>query len=388
MTPCTLYIHFPYCVTRCNYCDFNTYVSPDIPQSEYTNAILRDGERRAPSWAHGELTSIFLGGGTPSLWEPQNIRRVLEATHSWFPHRANDVEITMECNPMEATESILAQVVESGVNRLSLGIQSLHDEQLRQISRRHSASEAMSAISCATSAGFQSVSADLMFGLPGQSVEGFQRDLEAVAKAGVQHMSVYHLTLEPGTALTHAVQTKKVQLPSEDIQAAMWERIQPTLAKDGFEQYEVSNYSLAGHRSSHNTSYWHGHAYLGLGAGAHSLHVPQSWQLPNASATRTMNHKNPRTYIDTSNENSVAEDTRETLDRQTHLRERMFTGLRHLPGISLAAINQEMGLDPRNVYQAVIENLVQKGLVEFDGDRLKLTAKGLKFANEVFVQFF
>lgn len=386
--PCTVYIHFPYCVTRCNYCDFNTYVTPNIPQLSYTNAIIQEGESRAPAWAHRELTSVFLGGGTPSLWEPTQIRRVLDAIADWFPHRSKDLEITMECNPMEATDSTLAEAIEAGVNRLSLGIQILNDTLLKQISRRHTAKEALEALSCTTSIGFKSVSADLMFGLPGQTPDDFKRDLVTLGESGVQHMSVYHLTLEPGTALTHAVQTQKVRLPNEGDQVQMWDLIQPTLGSLGFEQYEVSNYSFKGHRSRHNTSYWLGHPYLGLGAGAHSLHVPEQWLVPDASATRTMNYKNPRKYMNTAGDINAAVDMHENLDRETHLRERMFTGLRHLPGISLAAIHGEIGLDPREIYRTVIQDLVERMLVSFDGDQLKLTPNGLRFANEVFVQFF
>ena len=200
-----LYVHFPYCVTRCNYCDFNTYVAEDMPLQAYTQAVIAEGATRSVRWSEHELVSIFLGGGTPSLWGAECVRTLLEAAKTWFPRASEQLEITLECNPMEVSSQLLAGYRDAGVNRLSLGIQSLHDDLLQRISRRHSGKKALEALNIALETGFESVSADLMYGLPGQSTAQWTDDLRAIAETGVPHISAYHLTLEAGTALTREV---------------------------------------------------------------------------------------------------------------------------------------------------------------------------------------
>ena len=384
---CTLYVHFPYCVTRCSYCDFNTYVVEDVPVERYARAVLREGDARAPAYGAWPLASIYFGGGTPSLWGARAVGAVIEAAARWFPER-DALEVTLECNPGEATPELLAAYRAAGVNRLSLGVQSLDDAILRAIDRRHDADRALAALRDALAAGFDSVSADLMFGLPGQTMARWTQDLVTLAETGVPHLSVYHLTLEPGTAMTREVQAGRVVLPDEDLQADMWDALEPTLSPYGLQAYEVSNFAWPGHESRHNTSYWLGRPYLGLGAGAHSLLVPGDFSAPGAAAERTSNRRHHSAYVSEIEERGTAVAEREPIDRELHLRERLFTGLRLKEGIALDALQRDVGLDPLAEHGAVIRKLIDEGLVTLREERLALTERGLRYANDVFLRFF
>jgi len=225
-----LYVHFPYCIQRCTYCDFNTYVVDAIPTGDYTEAVLTEGARRAQDYASWRLATVYFGGGTPSLWGAAGVGRVLRAASQWFPHRAPELEVTLECNPGEAQPGLLAAYREAGVNRLSLGIQALDDHLLTLIHRRHTAQQALEAARTAMAEGFKSVSCDLIFGLSGQDLARWVSDLTTILELGVPHVSLYHLTLEDGTALKREVQAGRIVLPDEDTQADMWEAIETTLA--------------------------------------------------------------------------------------------------------------------------------------------------------------
>lgn len=382
-----LYVHFPYCVVRCSYCDFNTYVADVIPRVAYTDAVLAEGATRSPAYAHGRLTSIYFGGGTPSLWGADQVARVLGGAETWFPRRAERVEVTLECNPGEADPVTLAAYRAAGVNRLSLGVQSLDDALLAPLLRRHSAAQARGAVDHALAAGFDSVSADLIFGLPGQTVQGFVADLQQLVCAGVPHLSHYHLTLEAGTQITREVRAGRIRVPPDDAAADMFEAIAPTLAPFGLAPYEISSSAQAGHWSRHNTTYWQGRPYLGLGAGAHSFLPPAVWTRE-AVCVRSSSRRHHAAYVQEVSAAGSAPVFEERLDRLTHLRERMFTGLRHLPGLSLSALNDELGLDPRQVFEAELQQLVEGGLLHRAEDHVALTTRGLRVADSVFGEFF
>ncbi len=381
---CGLYVHFPWCASRCTYCDFNTYVVDRIPSARYTEAILREGATRSPAFSDHRLTTIYFGGGTPSLWAADGIGAVIDAAARWFPVRG-DLEITMECNPAEATPDRLAAARDTGVNRLSLGVQSFDDAILAALGRRHDADTARVALDHALSAGFDSVSADLIFGLPDQTLSAWTSDLKTLCATGVPHLSVYHLTLEPGTAMTRDVEAGKIELPDDDVQADMWEAIVPTIGAWGLELYEISSAARPGHRARHNTHYWTGRPYLGLGAGAHSMRPPKAWS-DTATVTRALNTKHHLTYLTRVEADGAAVGETEILDRQTHLRERLFTGLRRLDGLDLAALEHELALDPRTVID--VDDLTGRGLLELDGPTARLSARGLRYANDVFLTFF
>ena len=388
--PVGVYVHFPYCITRCTYCDFNTYRMPEAPGTvdAYVDALLREGDTRAPRWAGRTLGTVYFGGGTPSLMGAPAVRRVLDGVARWFCRRTSSVEVTLECNPAEATPALFAAYRDAGITRLSLGVQSLRAPLLQSLARRHDPARALAALRGALRAGFDSVSADVMFGLPGQPVSAFVEDLTTIADTGVPHVSVYHLTLESGTAMTRDVTAGRVQLPDEDAQADMWDAIVPTLAPYGLEPYEVSNLARPGHESRHNTAYWQGVPYLGLGAGAHGLHVPDDWAAAGASAERTANRKHHSAYVSEVTRNGHAVESSERLGAEEHLRERMFTGLRHLAGVDLPALAQELGVDPAERFRETIAGLVEEDLCRLAAGRLALTPRGLRFGDVVFGRFF
>jgi oxygen-independent coproporphyrinogen-3 oxidase len=377
-----LYVHFPYCAVRCNYCDFNTYLAEQIPAEEYTQAILSEGTARASEYSRWELATIYFGGGTPSLWGPAEVARVIRAAESWFPHRTERLEITMECNPGEAQSERLRAYREAGVNRLSLGVQSLSDDVLRRLNRRHDARAAREALDAALLAGFNSVSADLMFGLPGQSVDRFEQDLRTLAGTGVPHLSLYALTLEQGTAMTREVRAGRVVLPDEDETGDMWDLVDPVAGEYGLVRYEISNLALPGHHSRHNNAYWHGRPYLGLGAGAHSFLPPARWS-DGARAVRCANIKHHQRYTRAAIANEPTVDFREELDRETHLLERVFTGIRDLRGLNLNRLDQSLGVDSRARYGAAMEHLRERGLLSVRDGVVRLTPEGLRLADTV-----
>jgi oxygen-independent coproporphyrinogen-3 oxidase len=334
------------------------------------------------------LTSIYFGGGTPSLWGASHIARILEAIRGWFPSRSASVEVTLECNPGEARPELLESLREAGVNRLSLGLQSLEDNLLQRIDRRHSADQGIQGLETVLSAGFNSTSADLMFGLPGQSLERWLSDLKTVAATKVAHISLYHLTLESGTAMERDVRRGRVFLPSEEIQTDMWEAIEPVVEPLGFRRYEISNLARPGHASVHNHHYWSGRPYLGLGAGAHSFLPPSGEPGPESRWYRYSNRRQPASYMAEISDGGAAIAATETLDCETHLRERMFTGLRCMEGLLLSDVKIDLGMDPVEFFGEALESLQADRLIELSGERLRLTHAGLQVANDVFLKFF
>ena len=383
---CGLYVHFPYCKSRCAYCDFATVVVPRVPQLEYTRALIAEGHARAPEYASWELGSIYLGGGTPSLWAPSRVRAFLDAAREWFPLKAPDLEITLECNPDDVTMRRLCGYDLAGVGRLSLGVQSFDDTVLRRIGRRHSAQQAADALAAATDCGFE-LSVDLICGLPGQSVRAWERDLLRIAEAGPRHASIYDLTLEPGAPLVRSLRDGHMKLPSEDEAADMWEMVEPILGQAGLVKYELSSFAVPGYESRHNSGYWLGRPYLGLGPGAHSFLPPASWSIAGARARRISNEPNPERWTQqTLGAGAPAPHEGEVLRAEEHLRERLFTGLRLSRGLSLAQLGAELGVDVRTVVGDALEELSRRGLLIDDGDAITLSAQGMRFADDVFVR--
>ena len=383
-----VYVHFPYCEVRCTYCDFNTYIVQALPTRAYTQAVLAELNVRRTDYQEWKLTSIYFGGGTPSLWGPVGVGAILRGLYDAFPNRTEHVEVTMECNPGEATRGQLEAYRDIGVERLSVGVQTLDSDILQRLARRHTAEQAIDGLKAACSAGFRSVSADIMFGLPGQSIDRLTHDLSMIGDLGPEHMSVYHLTLEDGTALTKDVRAGRISLPDDELQADMWESIGPTLEPYGLRFYEISNLAKFGHESRHNTSYWFGRPYLGLGAGAHSFCPPADWSDLNAQALRRQNYKHHRKYTQRALEHLELADTVERIMPLAHLRERLFTGLRHLAGIDIDDLTRELHLDARDIFHEPINRLVSQELLFWDGATLALTPRGFTFADSVAEAFF
>ena len=363
-----IYVHFPFCTHRCFYCDFNVFTPPSIPHTAYTDAVLEELAFRARGLEQ-PARSLYFGGGTPSLWETTEIGRVVDAVRR-SPGLMPEAEVTLEANPSDVSESRLAALLDVGINRLSLGVQAVDDPILKAADRRHDAKTAVEAVEAAMRAGFQSVTVDLMFGLPTQGLKQWQDTLNRVAAWDVPHLSIYALTVEPRTPLARLVRDERIRLPDDGQQAEMMFATRDVLRSAGYEHYEVSSYARRGHRAVHNSGYWQMRPYLGLGAGAHGYVEGRRWT----------NLRRVGPYTSACLEHGDPTDQSEIIDPQTRAFERVLTGLRQLvDGV-------DMALD-WDRYETVIEDQVGLGHLRCDGTRIRLTDQGLRFMNAVLLAF-
>ena len=359
-----IYVHFPFCVSRCSYCDFVSHTPTVIPQRTYTDAVVRELERCAYLLS-GAAATLYFGGGTPSLWEADELARFVDAARLQ-PGLLPGVEVTLEANPSEVCPRWIDQRLSAGVNRISLGVQSLSDELLRRIDRRHDSSCALEAIEAVAHAGLETFSVDFIFGLPGQTRADWQSTLERVVDFGIPHLSVYGLTLEPSTPLGRRVRQRQLRLPADGLQADMLFDARRTLVEAGYEHYEVSNYAMPGHRARHNSAYWSMVPYLGIGAGSHGFVPPVRW----ANTARFDE------YIEhvESGRDPIA--FRERLDPRTLSFERVMTGLRRLDkGVDLR--------DDWSAYAEAVDRQVALGNLEVEGTTIRLTESGLRYMDSV-----
>jgi oxygen-independent coproporphyrinogen-3 oxidase len=265
-----VYVHFPWCLKKCPYCDFLSIATPrsDVPHAAYADAVIREIDARLSGLESRPLVSVFFGGGTPSLWEPAQLGRVLQRILGVFGLRSSDVEVTAECNPSSLDAERARALVAAGVNRLSIGVQSLSNEGLRFLGRLHDAEQGLASVRAALEAGVPRVSADLIFGLPQQSREDAVEQALRVAELGIEHMSCYALTIEPGTQFGALHRKGLLPMAPEQAVAESFDAVAEALAGQGFQHYEISNYARAGRYAEHNLGYWRGRDYAGLGCGA------------------------------------------------------------------------------------------------------------------------
>jgi oxygen-independent coproporphyrinogen-3 oxidase len=358
-----IYIHFPYCGHRCNYCDFNVATPKNPPQGRYTEAIIAELAWRGQSHP-GPYKSLYIGGGTPSLWRPSLLRLVLEAARQ-VPGLAPDAEVTLEANPNEVTAEFLDQYLETGINRISLGVQSLRNEHLHTLDRRHRAKEVEGAIVALNQAGLSSYSIDMIFGVSGQTVHGWKEDLNRLVSWDVPHLSLYGLTLEERTQLAWLVRRGEAEGPCDIQQAELMFAARSLLSEAGYLHYEVSSYAQSGHRAVHNSMYWNMEPYLGIGAGAHGFLAPQRWK----------NIARPSRYIDAALRGDPTEHE-EILDSGTLSYEKVMTGLRDLErGVKLT--------EELSSYRGAFQQQVEQGYLWAEEDRFKMTEQGLRFMDDL-----
>ena len=372
--PLAVYVHLPWCVRKCPYCDFNSHATPrSLPESEYVSALLADLAADAATVAGYEVQSVFFGGGTPSLFAPRSIGTVLDAIADALP-LAPQPEVTLEANPGTVERGAFAGYAAAGVNRVSLGAQSFDAGQLGALGRIHSPRDIVSAVDELRRAGVDNFNLDLMYALPGQSVAGALDDVAAAIALGPAHLSHYQLTLEPGTAFYH----QRPPLPDDDTALAMQLACQERITLAGFDQYEVSAYAKAGRQCRHNLQYWHYGDYLGLGAGAHGklTTIEGVWRSEKARL--------PRDYMARAIAGDAGERHRVTPAELPF--EWALNALRLTDGASLAAFEATTGL-PATRLRPTLEALVARGLVGLDGDRLKPTELGFRFLNDVQAAF-
>jgi len=380
--PFSLYVHIPYCVSKCPYCDFNSHVVAKIPEREYTDALLQemDSQARSGEWSGRGLKSVFFGGGTPSTFQPGSIGAILERAASLFTF-SGDIEITLEANPGTADNSRFSGYRAGGVNRISIGAQSFRPDLLKFLGRVHSAGETRQALEMVRRAGFDNFNLDLIYAVPGESLADLKADLEEALSFCPPHLSAYNLTIEEGTPFHREHRQGRIRgLPEED-EIAMAELIEEGLAHAGLERYEISNYARPGCQSRHNVNYWQGGDYLGIGAGAHSYKRDDG-----ASGCRWQNEKNPGNYMEKIRKEGSAVVGRERSDLTKAAAEFMFLGLRMTRGVSAREFARRFGKRPAEFYPQ-IRDWLDGGLMAEEEETLRLTRRGLSVANSIFVNF-
>lgn len=369
LPPLALYIHIPWCEKKCPYCDFNSHVSHAIPEQDYIAALLRDAQSELSYVQGREISSIFIGGGTPSLFSAQSIAYLLEQLSAVFSFAA-DIEITMEANPGSSEQQKFADLFNAGVNRISLGIQSFHDQQLQALGRIHCANEAQAAIQAAQQAGFQRINIDLMHGLPDQTTAMAMQDLQTAIDAGVSHISWYQLTIEQNTEFYRYPPL----LPVEDTLADIQDNGFSLLQKNGFAQYEVSAFSKPGQQARHNINYWQFGDYLAIGAGSHGkITRPDTQQIIRYHKTRA-----PKDYLARS-DHFLAQ--QQILEPDDILFEYLMNGLRLVDGVPLSNFSARTGL-AADVLQQRCQPLIDKGLLSM-GENIRTTETGFRYLNSV-----
>ena len=375
LPPLSLYVHIPWCVRKCPYCDFNSHEArQEIPEREYIDALLRDLEQDLPRVWGRPVYSIFIGGGTPSLFSPESIDRLLSGLRARLP-LDQDIEITLEANPGTFELDRFKGFRAAGINRLSIGIQSFDETKLKALGRIHGREEALRAAEAARAAGFDNFNLDLMFGLPQQSVEEALADIRRAIELEPSHLSVYQLTIEPNT-LFHAHPPK---LPDDDSIGEMQIQLQTKLAAAGYRQYEVSAYAREGFECRHNLNYWEFGDYLGIGAGAHAK-ITQA-----GGITRLWKVKQPNEYLRTAGapENIGGE---QPLSRQHTVTEFMMNALRLNRGFPSRLFAERTGL-PISVAARPLQEAEQKGLITWDIETMRPTDTGFRYLNNLVAMF-
>lgn len=385
----SLYLHIPFCQHRCAYCDFNTYIGLDDLKADYAKALSHEvrqvGETATAVSGHPlTVSTVFFGGGTPSLLAPALLGDILAAVGDAF-RLAPDAEISMEANPNTVDEAYLKAARRVGVNRLSFGVQSAIPAELALLERQHTFEGAVTAVAAARSAGFTNLNLDLIYGLPNQTPTSWENSLDAVLELDPAHLSLYCLTVEPGTPLQRWVQGGKVAAPDPDLAADQYTLARRRLAAAGYDHYEISNWAKPGRACRHNLTYWRNQTYLGMGAGAHG----------HAAGYRYALVKQPRVYIRRMRQGqasdyplsaAVAEAHR--LSQREAMSDTVITQLRLLrEGLDMAAFADRFGVSLDAAYDGLVGRLAEWGLVQEKNGRLLLTERGYFLSNQVFYRF-
>lgn len=371
--PPSLYLHIPFCKTRCAYCSFNSYACPSPPAAYL--AALADQIRywSGHAWCRERtFATLFIGGGTPTFYSGSELAGLVRQCLELF-HFSEDPEITVEANPNTVSVQSLTALRKSGVNRLSIGVQAFSDRLLAGLGRSHTVTEAGLAIKAARRAGFANINLDLMYGLPGQSTTAWRDTLVHALEYEPEHLACYELTIEEGTPFAGLLEKGNLALPAEEEALAMADLTHDLLAQAGLARYEISNYAASGRECRHNLNYWRNGAYLGLGAGAVSC----------LSGVRFGTVKEPEAFTGLIQAGQLPLAEAECLPLAARFRESVVMGLRMLGGVSCVQLRQQFGLTPTGYYGNILEDLQQQGLVAVSEESLLLTERGLPVANQV-----
>ncbi len=367
-----VYLHIPFCRSRCSYCDFATdvYKNPETVK-RYVSALTKEIENFSSAET---IDTIYFGGGTPSLLSAKQLEKILDAVYKKFSV-AEDSEITMEMNPATVTLETLKSYKSSGVNRASFGAQTFDDTELKRLGRKHTAQDVRDTIELLRRANFGNVSFDLIAGLPRQTLKDWERNLDEALKLKPEHLSLYLLEIHESTPLAEQIRSKRQPLPDEDLSAEMYELMLEKVSAEGYAQYEISNFALPNFQSKHNSKYWTLDAVFGFGCSAHSF---------DGQEMRRANERDTLKYVETVEKNlsPVVEQTE--IDRKSEM---VFLGLRLSEGVDLDEYKKRFGVDLTEEYAADLQRFREAELIEISGNRLKLTKKGYLFSNEVFTVF-
>lgn len=374
-----LYVHIPFCKQKCMYCDFPAYQNLQDYYETYIYALVQEIDlwiSEHPESKERPIDTIYFGGGTPTELSIQQIKMILDKIKSTFTI-TDDCHMTIESNPGEVDLRYLTKLVQLGFNRISFGVQTFDDKALTMLHRSHNGEKAKEAVYDAKEAGFADINIDLIYGLPRQSLDDIKRNLTIVEELPINHISTYGLQVEVGTYLYHLVQKNLISIPSESIDEAMYDTMMEGLKELGFERYEISNFSKDNFYSRHNLKYWHYVDYLGFGVGAHSFY----------NGVRRSNNRNVMPYIQ-----SVDRYVMPTIDTETITLERAqedfcFLALRTKWGLDEQKFEDTFGVSVYDLFGTTLEDLVSKGLLEYQNGSYHLTAKGAKHGNYVFSQF-
>ncbi len=369
-----LYIHIPFCMQKCNYCDFISFANQDRFMERYKEAVIK--EIRNKNISNYNLKTIYIGGGTPSILDSHYISDIIDEIKEYIVDRA---EITIEINPGTVNEQKLKQYKSIGINRISIGLQSTNDTILKEIGRIHTFQDFLKVYDLSRKIGFDNINVDLMIGLPNQTLEILEQSVKEVIKLAPEHISIYSLILEENTKMWDMVNQGKIELISEELERQMYWKVKKMLEEHGYIHYEISNFAKKGYESKHNLDCWGQREYIGIGVAAHSY----------LDKTRFSNTINLEEYINNINNGNFDKNIiiNERQTEEDVKKEYMILGTRKIDGISISNYKSKFGENPIVTYKQELKKLVQEELLEIDGDYIKLTNRGLDLANLVWQEF-
>lgn len=374
--PKAVYIHIPFCTNKCHYCDFNSYVLKGQPVQDYLDALEREMERTVTEVPARAIETVFVGGGTPTVLLPDQMRRFLQLVQTYFPDQAAGLEFSMEANPGTTDLEKLHAMKEGGVNRISFGVQSFDNALLLELGRIHNTDDVYRSLENAKAVGFDNLSIDLMFGLPKQTTAIMEDTLDKALALDLQHYSIYSLKIEENTLFHTLYHKNKLPLPDEEDELAMYLTIMRRLKEAGYEQYEISNFARPGRQSRHNSAYWRNESYYGIGAGAHGY----------MRGFRHVNIKGVQPYIEATRQGLPILERFEVTEREA-MEDFMMVGLRLLRGVAREEFRAQFGRELQEVFAAPLQRLIAQGMLISDDEGYRLSEQGLLFGNDVFAQF-
>lgn len=373
-----IYIHIPFCKKKCYYCDFISYSNKTELIEEYIECIVKEIQdwKKSTNIEKYKISTIYIGGGTPSYIKEKHIEKILENLREFINPQ---VEITIELNPGTVTKEKLQAYKKAGINRLSIGLQETHDELLKQIGRIHTFNQFEETYNLAKEVGFNNINVDLMIGLPNQTIEYIKENLEKIIKLQPNHISVYSLILEENTVLEKQISQGKLTLPDEQQERAMYWYVKNTLELQGYNQYEISNFAKKGKESKHNLNCWEQEEYRGFGIAAHSY-------IEGVRFSTTTSFSEYMKYVNVSKLNKYIQ-IHEVQEKEDMQKEYMLLGLRKLEGVSISKFKNKFGENPIFLYYEEFQELTERKLLKIEGDKIKLTNRGLDLANQVWEKF-